>query len=75
MTNARSQILVQQQDWAANRKIAVDRSGYTETRDANLFQPLHPDTLADFQRGSGDELGRNFPDRCGGSIQAAPKHG
>ncbi len=58
MTNARSQILIQQQGWAANRKIAVD-SGYTEDLDANLFQPLHPDTLADFQRGDGDELGRN----------------
>lgn len=58
MTNARSQILRQQQGWAANRKIAVD-SGYTEALDANLFQPLHRDTLADFQRGSGDELGRN----------------
>jgi hypothetical protein len=60
MTNARSQILRQQQNWAANRKVAVDSSGsYTETLDANLFQPLHRDTLADFQRGSGDELGCN----------------
>ncbi|HVB56989.1 MAG TPA: hypothetical protein VNE63_11230 [Candidatus Acidoferrales bacterium] len=58
MTDARSQILTQQQNWAANQKVAV-RSGYTETLDANLFQPLHRDTLADFQRGSGDELGRN----------------
>ncbi|HEV1993072.1 MAG TPA: hypothetical protein VGR03_01965 [Candidatus Acidoferrum sp.] len=59
MTNARSQILRQQQAWAAKRKIAVDSSGYTGARDANLFQPLHPDTLADFQCGSGDELGKN----------------
>jgi hypothetical protein len=60
MTNARSQILRQQQDWAANRKVAVDSSGsYTETLDANLLQPLPRDTLADFQRGSGDELGCN----------------
>lgn len=58
MTNARSQILRQQQGWAASRKIAVP-SGYTESLDANLFQPLHCDTLAEFQRGSGDELGRN----------------
>jgi hypothetical protein len=59
MIDARSQILRQQQDWAANRKIAVDSSGYTEALDANLFRPLHRDTLSDFQRGSGDELGRN----------------
>lgn len=58
MTNVRSRILLQQQDWAARRKIAI-RSGYTETLDDNLFQPLDPDTLAEFRRGSGDELGRN----------------
>lgn len=58
MTNTRSQILTQQQAWAANPTIALC-SGYTETLDANLFQRLHNDTLAEFQRGSGDELGRN----------------
>ena len=58
MTNTRLQILRQQQDWAARRKIAV-RSGYVESLDANLFQPLHSDTLMEFQRGSGGELGRN----------------
>ncbi|MHB8755375.1 MAG: PGN_0703 family putative restriction endonuclease [Candidatus Acidiferrales bacterium] len=58
MTNVRSQILRQQQGWAASRKIAFP-SGYTESLDANLFQPLHCDTLAEFQRGSGDELGKN----------------
>lgn len=58
MTNTRLQILKQQQDWAASRRIAVT-SGYTESLDGNLFQPLHSDTLVEFQRGSGDELGRN----------------
>ncbi len=55
---AHSQIVEQQQSWAANRKIAV-RSGYTEALADNLFQPLHSATLLDFERGSGDELGRN----------------
>ncbi len=58
MTDPRLQILRQQQGWAANWKIAVP-SGYTESLDANLFQALHSDTLAEFQRGSGDELGGN----------------
>jgi hypothetical protein len=59
MTDALSQILRQQQSWAASRKITVDGSGYTEALDSNLFQPLHCDTRADFERGSGDELGRS----------------
>jgi hypothetical protein len=59
MTDIRSQILAQQQGWAAGRQIAVDSSGYTEGLEDNLFQSLHRDTLADFQSGSGDELGRN----------------
>jgi len=59
MTSARSQIRRQQQTWASNREIAVDTFGYTYSLDANLFQPLHPETLAEFQRGDGDELGRN----------------
>jgi len=60
MTDARAEILRHQQIWAANHNIEVDRSGcYTKTLDANLFQRMHTDTLADFQRGSGDELGEN----------------
>jgi hypothetical protein len=67
MTNARLQILKMQQDWATGHKIAVDSSGYTENRNDNLFQPLHPHTLADFECGSGDELGGN---RRRGKMQA-----
>jgi len=60
MIDARAEILRQQQFWAANHNIEVDSSGcYTKALDANLFQPMHSDTLADFQRGSGDELGEN----------------
>ncbi len=58
MMIAHAQIIEQQRRWAANRKIAI-RSGYTEALDNNLFQPLHPATLSDFQLGSGDELGGN----------------
>ncbi len=53
-----SKILEQQRSWAAKHKIAVDDDGYTKALNDNLFQPLHPDTLREFQRGSGDELGK-----------------
>lgn len=60
MTDARAEIFRQQQIWAANHNIEVDSSGcYTKALHANLFQPMHTDTLVDFQRGSGDELGEN----------------
>ncbi len=59
MTDTRSQILAEQHAWAKSKDVPIDKSGYTETLDANLFQPLHLDTLKDFQRGSGDELGRD----------------
>jgi hypothetical protein len=60
MPDTRSRILGEQQGWAARRGIAVDGSGYTQDLDANLFQPLHPETMADFRRGGGDELGRKM---------------
>ena len=60
MADTRSQLLGQQRDWAAKREIGVDSSGYTKDFDANLFQPLHPETMADFRRGDGDELGRKM---------------
>jgi hypothetical protein len=53
MSITRSKILEQQCAWAKSRNVAVDKSGYTETLEANLFQPMHSDTLKDFQRGSG----------------------
>lgn len=59
MIKPRSLILGQQRAWAVDHKVAIDGAGYTEALDFNLFQPMRNDTLADFQRGSGDELGKN----------------
>ena len=46
-----------QRDWAQGRGLAVDAAGYTATLDDNLFQPIRPETVADFEAGDGGELG------------------
>lgn len=49
-------ILQGQVEWARVQGKAVDR-GCLETVEANLFQPLKPETFEEFKKGSGDELG------------------
>ncbi|MBZ5608328.1 MAG: hypothetical protein LAP38_08725 [Acidobacteriia bacterium] len=43
-------------EWAATRGITPDPKGYVPSLDLNLFQPMSPDTVAEFSRGSGGEL-------------------
>ncbi len=49
-------ILQWQADWARDQGKTVDR-GCLETVEANLFQPLKPESYEEFRKGSGDELG------------------
>jgi hypothetical protein len=55
MTAALTSIRKAQQAWA-EKSVGVDR-GCTYTLNDNLFRPLHPETLEEFRRGSGDETG------------------
>ena len=45
-----------QRRWAAEHSCAHDPRGYVGVLDLNLFQPMSPETKADFNRGSGGEL-------------------
>jgi hypothetical protein len=45
--------------WASERGIAIDQSGYTLIRDANLFVPLCPASVAEFDGADGGELGKH----------------
>lgn len=50
------QILEAQRRWAAGRGISVDGAGRTPELEDNLYQPLHPQTQAEFEKGAGNEL-------------------
>jgi hypothetical protein len=50
-------MLQRQRYWADDRGIPVDASGYTLILEDNLFRPLYDATRADFEAGSGSELG------------------
>ena len=42
--------------WALKRGYSPDAKGYVDNLALNLFQPMAPDSVADFSRGSGGEL-------------------
>ena len=46
-----------QRSWAQGRGLTVDSDGYTGSLDENLFRPICPETMADFDTGDGGELG------------------
>lgn len=57
-SETREMIYRQQQRWAKQHRIEFDKDGYTRCLDDNLFEPLSPETSAEFGAGAGDELGR-----------------
>jgi len=57
MITAKQAIYDQQRRWATTRGIPFDRDGYTQIVEANLFQPLGTQSRAEFEAGSGDEVG------------------
>lgn len=57
MPSPASRVRNDQRNWAQRRGLAFDSAGYTGTLEENLFQPISPETFADFTEGDGDELG------------------
>ena len=55
--NALRLIRESQRAWAEERSIPFDSKDQTTSLDRNLFQPLHPKTRDDFEKGRGAELG------------------
>jgi len=51
-----SQILERQHAWAARANLEVDAQGRVARLEDNLYQPLHPDTRAEYDRAAGNEL-------------------
>jgi hypothetical protein len=51
-----NQVLLSQIHWAANANVHVDRAGYTDSLDANLWRPLSPRTRIVFRHGAGAAL-------------------
>jgi hypothetical protein len=60
--SARATVLTQQSRWAVKRGLETDLKGYVASPDLNLHRPLSASALADFARGSGNEL-RDGPGR------------
>ena len=58
--SSRSRIVEQQKEWALGAGLRVIASGYLESVDANLRQPMAPRTLAAFQAEEAAEL-KDFP--------------
>ena len=50
-------IIDKQQKWADQRSIEHDKAGYVLSLTKNLYRPLFPETLDEFKKGKGDELG------------------
>lgn len=58
--SSRSRILTQQKQWAQSAGLRIIAPGYLESVEANLRQPMQPETLAAFQAGEAAEL-KDFP--------------
>lgn len=63
MTSPTVAVREQQKAWALSRGIRFDDSGYVYDLRDNLFVPLSPDSIEDFVRGDGGEIGK--PDQRG----------
>jgi Restriction Endonuclease associating with ARP len=53
---AKRELQKAQRRWAHARGLMPDTRGYLSSVEANLFTPMAPSTLADFERGAGTEL-------------------
>jgi Restriction Endonuclease associating with ARP len=58
LSSTLDQIIEGQCAWARRRDLAVDDKGRVSL-DANLFQALHEDTRKEFEKGAGNELGKD----------------
>jgi hypothetical protein len=54
--SSKSQLIVQQCQWAEARELKPDARGYLATVEGNLFQPMNEFTRKAFDNGSGSEL-------------------
>lgn len=57
MLNTYQSILVEQQNWADRHNVKYDKDGYVCSIEDNLYHPLFYETLEEFKKGKGDELG------------------
>jgi hypothetical protein len=57
-SHASNEVRAQQRRWAAAGGQTLDAAGYCVTHNDNLFVPLQGNTLIDFSRGDGGEVGR-----------------
>ncbi len=56
MADAFDLIAQRQWEWALHRQLEADPRGYLPTVQSNLFAPLMPETLAEYQSAAGGEL-------------------
>jgi len=52
----KAKILKHQMEWATQAGLVHDKSGYLDSYNKNLFQPLNPKSKEAFNSGSGSEL-------------------